>query len=219
VSKSVRRPRKSPPRRTLANSVFVNCPFDLAYQGLFQAIVFTVIDCGFVPRCALEIDDSSEARLDKIFRIIGECRLSLHDLSRIELDEAHGLPRFNMPFELGVFLGAKRFGDDSQRKKACLILDSEKYRPQKFLSDLAGQDMRAHRNEPKALIRGIRDWLTTMTKRELPGGADIHRRFLEFQSVLPTLASQVRLKAEEVTFPDLYKLAATWLDETAADGA
>jgi len=27
-------------------NVFVNCPFDADYQPLFQAIVFTVEDCG-----------------------------------------------------------------------------------------------------------------------------------------------------------------------------
>jgi len=32
-----------------------------------------------------------------------------HDISRTELNE-HSLPRFNMPLELGLFLGASRFG-------------------------------------------------------------------------------------------------------------
>jgi len=32
------------------------------------------------PRSALEVDDATEARLAKIIRIVGECRLSLADL-------------------------------------------------------------------------------------------------------------------------------------------
>lgn len=30
-------------------SVFINCPFDLQYQPLFEAIVFAVSNCGFIP--------------------------------------------------------------------------------------------------------------------------------------------------------------------------
>ncbi len=49
------------------------------------------------------------------------------------------LPRFNMPLELGIFLGAKRFGSQKQKQKNGLILDREKYRYQSFCSDIAGQ--------------------------------------------------------------------------------
>jgi hypothetical protein len=125
------------------NNVFVNCPFDSGYRPLFDAVVFTVIDCGFVARCSLEIDDGSEVRIDKIVRIIGECRLGVHDISRTELDPVHALPRFNMPLELGPFLGAKRFGGQDHARKNCLILDLEPYRYQKFISDLSGQDIHA----------------------------------------------------------------------------
>ena len=58
----------------------------------------------------------------------------------MELDETNRLPRFNMPLELGLFLGAKSFSDEPrQKKKRCLILDSNPYRYQKFLSDIAGR--------------------------------------------------------------------------------
>ena len=36
------------------DNVFLNCPFDAAYKQLFDALVFAVHDCGFIPRCALE---------------------------------------------------------------------------------------------------------------------------------------------------------------------
>ena len=73
-------------------------------------MVFTVHDCGFIARCALEEEDASQVRIDKIYNIIAECRYGIHDISRTELDENSGLPRFNMPLELGIFLGAKKFG-------------------------------------------------------------------------------------------------------------
>lgn len=87
-------------------AVFINCPFDNDYQPLFDAMVFTILRCGFVPRCALELVDAAGTRIDKIVNIIRECPLGVHDISRTELDSGSHLPRFNMPFELGLFLGS-----------------------------------------------------------------------------------------------------------------
>jgi hypothetical protein len=118
--------------------VFINCPFDAQYQDLFEAITFAVFDCGFRPRCAREADDGSQVRITKIFDIIESCKFGIHDLSRTETDPQSNLPRFNMPLELGIFLGSKRFGRGRQRQKICLILDREQFRYQKFISDIAG---------------------------------------------------------------------------------
>jgi hypothetical protein len=155
-------------------SVFINCPFDEAYQPLFRASVFAVFDCGFIPRCSLEVYDSGQVRIDRIAKIIAECRFGIHDISRTELDPAHGLPRFNMPLELGMFLGAQRFGSGRQKQKNCLVLDIERYRYQKFVSDIAGQDISAHDATAAILIARIRDWLRAASGvRKLPGGAAI----------------------------------------------
>jgi len=81
--------------------VFINCPFDQAYLKIFHSIVFVVIHCGFRARCAQEIDDGGEVRIEKIASIIASCRFGIHDLSRTELDRLNRLPRFNMPLELG----------------------------------------------------------------------------------------------------------------------
>lgn len=54
----------------LQYNVFINCPFDPAYKPLFDAIVFTVHDCGFIARCALEEEDATQARIDQIYNII-----------------------------------------------------------------------------------------------------------------------------------------------------
>jgi hypothetical protein len=97
--------------------VFINCPFDEDFAQGFRALVFAVRACGFRARCAREVDDGSETRLDKIYRIIEQSRYGIHDISRTELDTWNGLPRFNMPLELGVFLGAKRFGGPAQKEE------------------------------------------------------------------------------------------------------
>ena len=95
--------------RLRSPNVFVNVPFDDKYEPLFEALVFTISACGYRVRCALEDDDSGDIRLDKLVELIRECPRSIHDLSRIEPGE-NDLPRFNMPFELGLALGAKNSG-------------------------------------------------------------------------------------------------------------
>ena len=112
------------PSELRSKDVFINCPFDDASKPTFHAILFTVYYLGFAARCALEVDDASELRLNKIERIIEQCTYGIHDISSVALSGAN-LPRLNMPLELGLFLGCKRFGGAAQRKKACLILDSD----------------------------------------------------------------------------------------------
>jgi hypothetical protein len=138
--------------------------------------------------------------------------LGIHDISRTELDSAHKLPRFNMPLELGMFLGAQRFGSGRQKRKNCLILDIERYRYQKFISDIAGQDISAHDATTATLIGRIRDWLRPASGgRALPGGAAIVRRFEAFQAALPALCAEIRLEPAELTFSDYANLASEWL--------
>src|SRR5829696_1359187 len=127
------------PAAAANRDIFINCPFDADYKALFYAIVFTVIRSGFRARCALETDDASENRFAKICAIIKDCRYGVHDISRTEVDGNPPLPRFNMPLELGVFLGARRYGGREQKAKRCIVFDREPWRYQRFMSDLAGQ--------------------------------------------------------------------------------
>jgi len=133
-------------------SVFINVPFDGNYQKLLDAIVYAVHDCGLKTRTALEEDDGGDVRILKIYRIIDQCRYGIHDLSRTTLDTVNRLPRFNMPLELGVFLGARQFGSGRHKRKSVLILDRDKYRYQKFCSDISGQDNGIGRNTIKRIF-------------------------------------------------------------------
>ncbi len=132
---------------TYFENVFINCPFDKQYEPLFQAITFTVYHCGFVAKCALSEDDSSQLRLKKILRLIEDCKYGIHDISRTELDLVNKLPRFNMPFEMGLFFACKEFGNKTHKNKVALVLDHSAYRYQKFISDLNGVDPKAHAND------------------------------------------------------------------------
>ena len=90
--------------------------------------MFAISDCGFVARCALEDDDASRVRVDKIYDLISESKYGIHDISRVTLDHVNHLPRFNMPLELELWLGAKRFGAKRDKQKRALVLDKLPYR-------------------------------------------------------------------------------------------
>src|SRR6478736_4575886 len=109
------------------DSIFINCPFDTQYTPIPRAMIFAVYRCGFLPQTALSEDNALDNRLDKIERSIANCRYGIHDISRTEFNE-HDLPRYNMPFELGIFFGAKYFGNKQQKNKNALIFDVERYR-------------------------------------------------------------------------------------------
>src|SRR5687768_1805899 len=107
------------------------------------------------------MEDSSEVRINKIIRLIGECRLAVHDISRTQLDPESRLPRFNMPLELGIFIGAKAFGAAEHRGKAAIVLDTDRYRYQRYISDIAGHDIRSHSRKPAKAIHEVRSFLST----------------------------------------------------------
>jgi len=194
-------------------NVFINCPFDNAYAPIFEAIVFAVHDAGFRPKCARERLDSGEIRLQKILTLISESRFSIHDLSRTELDDSNQLPRFNMPFELGIDVGCKTYSG-AHKDKSFLIFESEKYRFQKYISDIAGQDIQQHSDDPKVAVKRVRDWLRTESGRsDIPGGSAIYKRYESFRQDLPRICEELKLDLNELTFVDFSQIVATWLQK------
>jgi len=197
-----------------AEGVFINVPFDRQYQKLFHALVFTVHECGFVARCALEGDDGSEFRMEKLYNIVRDCPLGIHDLSRVTLDSANRLPRFNMPLELGIFLGAKRYGNSGQRRKSCLILERERFRYQKFCSDLSGQDIRGHNNNVAAAIGAVRNWLRAARPHmTMPGGEVIARRYYVFRLAFKRMCEDRQVDRVNPPFLDYRMLVIGWREE------
>jgi hypothetical protein len=51
-------------------SVFINCPFDSAYEPLFRGIVFAVHHMNLEPKSAIETSDAGQPRLNKILALI-----------------------------------------------------------------------------------------------------------------------------------------------------
>ena len=194
-------------------NVFINCPFDARYEPIFNGIVFAVHDCGYRARSALEVRDTGEVRIEKILRLIRESRFGIHDISPTELDAATKLPRFNMPLELGLFLGARAFGSGPQRRKVTLVLERKRYSYLKYCSDINGQDPSAHRGDPRVAIELVRDWLSDHTKADIPSGTVMADRFAAFRRALPAMCRSLRKNPKRLTFGDYTRLVVGWLDE------
>jgi hypothetical protein len=200
------------PRLTYNTSVFVNCPFDAEYLPLFRATVFTIEWCGYRTRCALEVDDSGETRAEKLIRIIRDSRFGIHDISRTE-SNAEGLPRFIMPYEFGLFVGFKSCGVRRQARKAVLVLDRERYRYQKFLSDIAGQDIRSHGGREETIIREVRNWLQNQSARELDGADHVVEQYSLFRQDWSALLTAARKTMSDLdNYHDFYRLVCDWIE-------
>jgi len=145
--------------------IFINCPFDKEYRKLLSPLVFTILYSGFEPEIS-ETKSSSDIRIIQIKKIIRDSDYSIHDLSRCRPKKISDPPRFNMPFELGLDIGCLEYGNKKQRKKKILIHEKDKYFYQKFLSDIAGQDIRNHNNKPIEVIEIIRDWFSTLNEKK-----------------------------------------------------
>ncbi len=183
-------------------SVFINCPFDASYLVCFEAIVFTVYMSGYQPVCALEEDNFGDVRLDKLTAMIARCDRTIHDLSRTESNDK-GLPRFNMPFELGIAVGGIRYGGRRQRRKRVLVMIKKPYIMAQFLSDAAGNDPRAHLGKPAKVIEHVRNHLRYYyspngKKQLLPGAQHFHDLFAEFKRDLPGIAKRANLTKKEI---------------------
>jgi len=196
-------------RKPPAKSVFINCPFDDRYQPLFRALCLAVLACGRIARCALELSDAGYTRIERLRRLIAGCDLGIHDISRTECSP---LPRFNMPFELGFFLGAKGFGPPLQRKKKTLIMDRRRYRYQRFLSDISGQDIQAHSDGPENVVRIVRRWLVANTAPPHPSEAFVLRSYRNYRRWRPRILAE--LGSQRPDFSDELRVMTYSLKET-----
>lgn len=142
-------------------SVFLNCPYDLEYQPLFDCAVLAVIACGFTPRSALESGTVAEPRMARITRAIFESKYSIHDLSRCKGEGDANLARFNMPLELGISMARRYLGRRPADKHDWLVMVPAGHQYARYISDLAGFDPVTHDGTERGLTVAIMRWLAT----------------------------------------------------------
>lgn len=162
-------------------SVFVNCPLDEDYDRTLRAILFCLVRFGLTPRIATERSDAGEPRISKILDLIQSSRYSVHDLSRCQARDKGEYYRLNMPFELGLDFGCRRYGSGRLREKVILVLEEQRYRYQAAISDLAGSDIEAHHGDYQIAVRKVRNWLAGMPGFEGTGAARVLADYEDFQ--------------------------------------
>lgn len=162
--------------------MFINCPFDSNYVVLLRPLLFTVVYLGYVPRIASESLDFGRPRIDKIVELIWQSKFSIHDLSRLQSSEKDEFYRLNMPFELGIDFGCRQFAQGNAKHKRFLILEKERYRYQRALSDLSGSDIGSHNNEPEDVVHAVRNWFREIVSHSPPSGTVVWEHFNEFMA-------------------------------------
>ena len=154
--------------RVRSGDVFLNVPFSDSHEAIFLALIAGLTALRLNPRCVLEVPPQQN-RLDRLFALISSCAYSIHDLSCVQLSSGtgHRVPRFNMPFELGlaVAVALARPGKGSHQFR---ILEAEPYRLQKSLSDVLGFDPYIHRGRADGTLEALLNVFNN-----LPGAPDL----------------------------------------------
>jgi hypothetical protein len=153
-------------------------PYDEPFEDLFLAYVVGLARLGFGIHVTFAA--SGRHRLSTIIGLIEKSDFSIHDLSRIE--STGGIPRFNMPLELGLSL--YRSHTTSRRKQQHLVylFESKPFRAQQSTSDVNGMDPQIHGNTVEGVMRGLRNLFSQpgkrITVRQMMASYDIVRRKL-----------------------------------------
>lgn len=142
-------------------SVFINCPFDSEFRSNFDAIIFSTICCGFLPRCAIEAGSASTPRMDRIVQAITSSKYSIHDLSRCRGEGDANFARFNMPLELGIAMSERFRTANHPDQHDWLLLVPTGHAYKRFLSDLAGYDPNEYDGKVDSIVPAVMSWLAT----------------------------------------------------------
>jgi hypothetical protein len=111
---------------------------------------------GCEPHCVLEVPTGSQNRLDRIYGLIASCGASIHDLSRVAVSGPLRVPRFNMPFELGLAYSIGR-----ERAHSFFVFEERSHRLQASLSDFNGFDPHIHEGTQDGILRCVLDCFGT----------------------------------------------------------
>lgn len=153
-------------------SVFINGPYDSGFQPQFDAIVLAILSCGFLPRCALEHDVHSMARMERIIGALRGSKYSIHDLSRCTGEGDANLGRFNMPFELGIAVAAKWLRRSPSQPHEWRVMVPKAYPYPRYLSDLQGYDLANYDGTPADLAVAVVQWLKYLDESDFEPDVD-----------------------------------------------
>jgi hypothetical protein len=128
------------------------------------------------------------------------------------------LPRFNMPYELGLDVGASEYGGTRLKTKKILILETERSHYQKVISDIAGQDISSHDDNPQTLVKRVRDWFSNNSDNNVVPSSEIWTAYNQFIDDLSNslAANFTPEEIQEMPIGDYIKFAKDWIAEFKA---
>lgn len=188
------------PKPKKLESVFLNIPYDSLFEDLYVSYIVGLTQLGINVTATLAYPNQD--RLGKIIELIERSNFSIHDLSRIE--GSHGIPRFNMPLELGIALYRSKM---TKHRHAVYVFESKAFRAQRSTSDINRMDPRIHSGKPI----GVMSSLLNLFRQ--PGDVttvpEMLKSYRAVKAKLPQLRKNAGSKSlfEKATFEDL-KLAA-----------
>ena len=170
----------------LPSDVFINLPFDDRHERLFLALISGLVSLGLNPRSVLEIEAQHD-RLRRLYEVISQCSFSLHDMCRVQVSKAgvFRVPRFNMPFELGLAVGVSLADADGRHQWR--TLEQKPHRIGASLSDIAGYDTTIHRGTVDGVLEGLLDIFARWPNPPLDELDDlrwVYRRLRSFRNSL-----------------------------------
>ena len=154
----------------MRDKIFINCPYDEEYKCLFFALIYICELFGYEPTFAA-CDESSGDRMKNIVSCIIESRYSIHDISKTREE----LPRFNMPFELGMYY---MHIIENNHSKKMLILEGEKDKSDKTLSDLSGMEIKCHYNKIEGVFSAIRPFFMERSEKPVDSANKMFKDYL-----------------------------------------
>lgn len=205
-------PRRRRARRAARRpaNVFLNIPYDDRFKRFYLAYISGISAFGLVPRATLEIPTSTR-RLDRILKLISKCRVSLHDMSRVEIDRTPPCtPRFNMPFELGLSVARAQTGP---KQHTWFVLEAKDRRIMKSLSDLNGTDVHIHNGRIDGVFRALAN--VFVRERRRPTVQEMGRIYRDLRGnlteILRTSGAQSPFEAR--AFKDICVMASKSADD------
>jgi hypothetical protein len=208
--KPAKRIRNAAKLRVKDISVFLNVPYDAAFENLLLAYIAAVSAYGFSPRATLEIP-FGQRRLDRILTLIRQSQYSIHDLSRVQLDrKPPRTPRFNMPFEPGLTIALERTAHPDH---SWIVCETVLRRVNKSLSDLDGTDAYIHGGTIKGVFREMGNAFVGSSRQPTVTEMSQIYRVLraQFPSVLKRAGAKDAFNAR--VFKELCVLASTAANE------
>ena len=159
-----------------SDQVFLNVPYNKSYEHRLVALTVALVSIGRTPLLACQVPEIGQGRLSRIFELLKDCPVSIHDLSAVG-----GPARFNMPFELGIACAIREHSD----RHEFVVFEKRPHQLLRYLSDLNGIDPRVHHGTISGTIRAVLDAIDSPHGN--PNAASVLRLYRRMIRYLPTI--------------------------------